>query len=571
MTHTPRRESRADNPVRSGPRRPRRRARAAAVALLTAVALVASGCSIQIESQPDPSIPDDTMLIGADNGSPMFEKNFNPYLANKRIGAFYIYEPLTVINNLDGKGTPWLAASTEQPDASTIVFTLREGVKWSDGKAFTARDVDFTFQLLKKYPTLDMLGAWQYIDTVETSGNTVTIHLSQPDVPAANLIAQTRIVPEHIWKDVKDPGTFRNVEPVGTGPYTLGNFAPQQYTLDKNKRYWQADKVAAEHLVLPASNTQLDTVSKGYDWAYQYISDVEGTWGAANKDNKYWFPPGGTIAMLPNLTKAPFNDINFRQGLSHAIDRDKIADAATEGYMQGAGQNNLLLPNQKDFLSPDLPNDGKVTQNTALALEYFAKAGYTPRDGKLVDAAGKPLEFSLMTANGYTDWLRAVQQIQKQLGDIGITVKVVQPQPAAYQLAMRNGEYDMTIGAIGGTGDVYRDFNGLLSSEFVVPAGEEATNNFERFSDPAVDDILAKFRVAIDEKDQLDYGYQLQKVMYDQVPAIGVYYGGSWGLYNTTKFTGWPTAENPYASLMTYESTPLLIFTSLKKTQKDGE
>jgi peptide/nickel transport system substrate-binding protein len=77
--------------------------------------------------------------------------------------------------------------------------------------------------------------------------------------------------------------------------------------------------------------------------------------------------------------------------------------------------------------------------------------------------------------------------------------------------------------------------------------------------------------VAIDEKDQLDYGYQLQKVMYDQVPAIGVYYGGSWGLYNTTKFTGWPTAENPYASLMTYESTPLLIFTSLKKTQKDGE
>jgi len=55
------------------------------------------------------------------------------------------------------------------------------------------------------------------------------------------------------------------------------------------------------------------------------------------------------------------------------------------------------------------------------------------------------------------------------------------------------------------------------------------------------------------------------------VPAIGVYYGGSWGLYNTTKFTGWPTAENPYASLMTYESTPLLIFTSLKKTQKDGE
>lgn len=560
------------HPTRSPERKRRRLHRAASVLAMAAAAATLAACSIQIESAPDPSIPADTMLVAADNGSPLFERNFNPFMTNKRTAAFYMFEPLVVLDNLTGDEHPWLATGYELPDPSTVVFTIREGVTWSDGTPFTAADVDFTFQLLKDNPSIDLQGIWSYIETVDTDSDagTVTVHLKSADVPAAQIIASsTLIVPEHIWKDVDDPSTFRNPDPVGTGPYTLGNFAPQQYTVDKNESYWQADKVAAESIILPATNTQLDVATKGYDWAYSFISDVDGTWVAAGNQNTYWFPPGGTIALFPNLTKAPFNDLNVRLGLSSSLDRTAVGDAAAEGYMEPAGQTNILLPNQADFLNPNIPDSGLITQDTAKALGYFAAAGYTQQDGKLVDASGTQLAFSITTANGYTDWLKGVQEVQKQWGAIGIDVKIDSPQPAAYQLALRNGEYDLSMGGIGGTGSLFRDFNTLLSSEFVQPVGTEAGNNFERFSDPKADAILDEFKIAVDEETQIELGYELQKIVYDQLPVISLYYGGSWGLFSDAKFTGWPSATDAYASPKTYESTPLLVLTNVKKVNDD--
>ena len=349
----------------------------AAIAAVAAMGLLA-GCSIQIQSAPDPSIPADTMLVAADNGSPLFERNFNPYLANKRIAAFYMYEPLVILNNVTGEETPWLATGYELPDPSTVVFDIRDGVTWSDGEKFTPKDVEFTLNLLKEFPALDAQGIWTFVESVESDDSTVTVHLQGEDVPAAQLVATTLIVPEHLWKDVDDPTTVRNPDPVGTGPYTLGNFAAQQYTVDKYADYWQADKVAAEHIILPATNTQLDVATKGYDWAYSFISDVDQAWVAAGNKNTYWFPPGGTIALYPNLTKAPFDDINVRRGLSAALDRAAVGDTAAEGYMEPAGQTNILLPFQQKYLDPSIPNSGLIEQNTELALQYFADAGCTP-------------------------------------------------------------------------------------------------------------------------------------------------------------------------------------------------
>ena len=77
-----------------------RRWRRAAVVGLAAAAVALSGCSIQISSQPDPSIGDDTMLINADKGNPFFTQNFNPYLTNTRTASRWIYEPLILVNPL---------------------------------------------------------------------------------------------------------------------------------------------------------------------------------------------------------------------------------------------------------------------------------------------------------------------------------------------------------------------------------------------------------------------------------------------------------------------------------------
>ncbi|GAA3340824.1 ABC transporter substrate-binding protein [Curtobacterium pusillum] len=562
MTLPPQRTRGHDDARTPGTRRGRRGRLIAAIAGIAVVALAATGCSIQVRSQPDPSIGKDTMLINADHGNPLFDRNFNPYIANARTASKWMYEPLIEVNPLDGKRNPWLASSWTQPDAKTIDMTIRSGVEWSDGSAFTAKDVVFTFDLLKKFPAMDVKGAWQHIDTIDRKGDHVVFHLKSEDVPSLTIIGQTYILGEQHWGGVKDPTTWRDPNPVGTGPFVLGNYTDQQYSMDKNKRYWQADKIAIKHLILPATNTQLDTVTRGYDWAYSFISDVEGTWGAASKTNTYWFPPGGVIGLIPNLTKAPYNDVNVRRGISLALNRDDIAETATEGNLKAAAQTGLILPNQERYVNDDIPDKGVVTQDTKAALASFAKSGYETQGGKLVKD-GKQLEIKIMTANGYSDWLRAAQEVQRNLTAIGIKVTIQAPQPAGYQQNINNGQFDMAMGGMG-NGDVYQAFNSLLSSDFYQPVGKSTVNNYERYRNADTQKLLDEYKATTDTARQQEILDQLQEVVYDDLPVIGMYYGGLWGLFNTSKFVGWPSADDPYMAPQNYDSAPLLIFSKLR-------
>lgn len=545
-----------------------RRWRRTAIVALAAAAVVLSGCSIQITSQPDPSIGDDTMLINADKGNPFFDRNFNPYLTNTRTASRWIYEPLILVNPLDGTLNPWLATEWTQPDARTIVMTIRDDVQWSDGEDLTPDDVAFTFQMLKDNPTLDIKGAWQHIESLEVDGDDVVFHLQTDDAPSLSILGLTMIVPEHIWADVDDPGTWRNEEPVGSGPFVLGNYNSQQYSMDRNPDYWQADSVEIEHIILPATNSQLDTVSRGYDWAYAFLSDVEGTWGAASEHNSWWFPPGGVIGLMPNLDVAPFDDVNVRRGIALSLDREEIAETASEGYMEPAGQTGLILPNQEEYLDPSIPDAGMITQDTDAALAAFAESGYTLDGDRLVGPDGEQLEFALTTANGFTDWTRAAQTVQRQLAAVGVKVTLKLPQPAGYQSAISNGDFEMAIGGMG-NGDVYQAYNNLLSSEFYVPSGEATTNNFERYRSDEADALLAEYRETVDPQRQTEIVQELQGIVYDDLPVIGLYYGGIWGLFNDGKFTGWPTEEDPYMIPQNYDSAPLMIFTKLKLAKED--
>lgn len=541
-----------------------RASRAGLVAAALVAALAMSACSSTTSNTSTGA----GILLASDDGSPTYTvANFNPFNPNDRLGNFYMYEPLEVVNTLNGQETPFLATGYKYTDPQTLVYTIRSGVKWSDGKPFTSADVAYTFNLMKSVPALDQHGVWQHIKSMSVSGNKVTFDLQSADGQAAFVLDQQLIVPEHIWSKVKKPLTFLDSKPVVTGPYTLGTFGPNDYTLVRNPNYWQADKVVVPSITFTANNSALNVIHKGYAWAYSFLPNVNGTWVKADKKhNSYWFPAGGTVGLIPNLLKAPFNNVDFRRGVSAALNRQDIANAAEDGYVKAAGETGLLLPNESAWLDSSIPNGGEISQDASAATAYFTKAGYTMSGGKLLNSSGQQVTVSITTPNSYSDWLQAATAVQTQLAKVGIKVTVLQPQQAAYTDDLNNGDFQLAISGYGGTGSVYQDFNTLLNSQFAEPIGKAASANFERFSDPKIDSLLQQMAATSDVATQKQIAHKLESTVYDQVPVISMFYGGLWGLFSTKDYTGWPSANNPYAPPSTWNSTPLLVLTHLKKS-----
>ena len=146
----------------------------AMVAAAAAIGLVACQGSANKASSSSGVHAGGTLTIQGDAGNPTLVENFNPLASAEMHGTYLIYEPLEIPSPIDGTYTPFLATDYKFTDPTTLVYTIRQNVKWSDGTAFTPADVVFTFNLLKKFPALDLQGVWQQISGVAASGNNVT-------------------------------------------------------------------------------------------------------------------------------------------------------------------------------------------------------------------------------------------------------------------------------------------------------------------------------------------------------------------------------------------------------------
>jgi peptide/nickel transport system substrate-binding protein len=281
--------------------------------------------------------------------------------------------------------------------------------------------------------------------------------------------------------------------------------------------------------------------------------------------NTYWFPPGGTIGLYLNLTKSPNSNVDFRQGISLALDRTTIAQKAVNGYMQQASLSGLILPNLQKWLDPSLPNQGLITQNKTAAMAAFSKAGYTLHGGKLTDKSGTQASLTIVLPNSFSDWVAAATEVKNELTAVGINASLDLPQYAQYSSEIQAGTFDAAIGGFGGTGSPYTDFNNALNSTYAAPINTPTANNFERFKDPAVNQALATLASATSTAAQQQATNTLEMTMYNSVPIVLLYYGGSWGLFSTKHFTGWPSASDPYTLPTNYNNALLTVVTHLKK------
>lgn len=483
--------------------------------------------------------------------------NYNPYLdAVKLSSTLYMFETLYIVEGNSCKEKPWLADSYRWQNDETLVFDMRPGVKWNDGKRFTAEDVEFTFNMLKKYPALDVRGAWSKLTSVKARGGKAVFSFKEPGASTFTVINQVPIVPKHIWSKVKDPTTFTNAKkPVGTGPMRMKSFSPKQLVTERNPRYWQAGKVKVNEIRFNKTDAggQLEQLklSRGeYDQQGLYVPDIQKTY--VNRDpkhNHYWYAPGGPVSIYMNLTKKPFADVRFRRALTKAFDHQKLISKAQLGYVTHASQSGLVVPGQKDFVPDDLKDEGRIGYDPRAADRELTEAGYEKDgQGRRLDKNGKPISFSFKVPGSYTDWVASSKILIKNLESLGMAVDQETPTQKSMEEDRATGNYDMTFGVHGGTCNNFTNFSEPLDSARTAPVGKKAEGNQVRWKDARTDKLLGQLRVAVDRDEQKKAVAGLVDVMMDEVPMIPVWYGAKWFQYSTKKATGWPSEQNPYAA-----------------------
>ncbi len=255
----------------------------------------ASSQELVMESSPETTITDD----------------FNPFVPTGQpygMGATgLIYEPLIEFDvAAPPKDYPWLATGFAWSNGGkSLTFTIRSGVKWSDGTPFSAADVAFTFNLVKKYPAINLDGL--KILGVRQSGNKVTVNF--PTAQYANLedIAGMGMLPMHIWQSGGNPATFVDAQPIGTGPFVLTTFTTEGITLKANPDYWQRGlpKVQTVYFPVYSSNTSATTAlfSGQIDWTGNYIPGLQKNFVDTSPSfHHYWEAPGSSNAYWMNLS-----------------------------------------------------------------------------------------------------------------------------------------------------------------------------------------------------------------------------------------------------------------------------
>src|ERR1700761_8091491 len=263
-------------------------------AVLIAAALAACSSSPSGSSSAAGQGPSGTLTISNEQGT-LWNCSFNPFNPGnlgEGVTMGQIYEPLAFVDTLEnGKATPWLATSWAWSNGNkTLTFTIRKGVKFSDGTPMTAADVAFTFNLLKKVPALDVNSVWSVLSSVTQSGDNVVMDFNAPSVPYFYYIAdQTPIVPEHIWSKISNPVTYADSDPIGTGAYIVKPFTP----------------------TVPA-NPYLATGQA--PWGSQFIPNIQAFYTSKSPDNHYWFPPYANVSLIPNLTVPGLSNPLVRQG-----------------------------------------------------------------------------------------------------------------------------------------------------------------------------------------------------------------------------------------------------------------
>jgi peptide/nickel transport system substrate-binding protein len=279
-------------------------------------------------------------------------------------------------------------------DGKELTFKLRQGIKWHDGKPFTAKDVKCTFELLQGKASdklrLNPRKAWyRNLDDVVPNGDyEVTFRLKRPQPALIALLASgfTPIYPCHV-----SPAQMRQ-QPIGTGPFKFVEFKPNEYIkVVKNPDYWKKDRPYLDgieyQIIKNVATGSLAFVSGKVDmtsWYFLQVPVLNDINSQIGQEVCHMAPTNVLRSVIINREKPPFGDMNVRRAIAQTLDRQGFIDTLTQG--KGIIGGALLSPpfgvwGMPPDLMRTLPGYGPdVAANRAEARKLMEKAGYGPNN-----------------------------------------------------------------------------------------------------------------------------------------------------------------------------------------------
>jgi peptide/nickel transport system substrate-binding protein len=402
-----------------------------------------------------------------------------------------------------------------------ITFHLRKGVKWHDGQPFTAADVFYTYQVTvdPKTPTA-YAEDFKMVKKAEAPDDyTFRVTYDKPFAPA--LISwSSSILPRHLLagKDITKSPLKRH--PIGTGPYKFKEWlAGQKIVLVSNPDYFEGrpyidgeitriiPDTATMFLELRAQNLGLMILTP-----LQYTRQTENNL-FKNNFNKYRYLSFAYTYLGYNLKNPLFADKRVRQAISYAINKDEIISGVLLGL--GKPAHGPYKPGTWAYND----NVKKYNYDPQKARELLREAGWTKlNNDNVLEKDGKPFVFEIVTNQGNETRQKCAEIIQRQLADIGITVKIRILEWSAFVTNFINKRrFDAVI--LGWTIPLDPDAYDVWHSSKTKP--EEL--NFISYNNPEADEMLVKGRSTFDQKERKKYYDRFQEILAEDQPYTFLY------------------------------------------------
>ncbi|MFC7061963.1 ABC transporter substrate-binding protein [Halobacillus seohaensis] len=390
-----------------------------------------------------------------------------------------VYETLFTRNAETMEVEPLLAESYETPDDTTWIIKLKEDITFQDGTPFNAEAVKYTFEeFVSEERAAPRASLLEPIESIEVEDeHTVVINTEEP---YGALLAALSHTNASIVSPEADQNQDINEEPVGTGPFVFENWTQgEEVSLLRNEDYWQepAQLERVTMKVVPEYSTAVSMLETG---EVQFIDAVptEHLSRVESIENIEIQKQEGTpvYSVGFNFDKEPYNELEFRKAVSHAINRE-----AYVGQLNGLGIENESIIGPQVFGYSEDAADAGYSFDPEEAEKIIEENGYGDE------------EITLLTANreAYT---RMAEVVQAQLTEVGLEVSIESMEWGTFLDTTPTGEFDMTFTSwSNSTAD---------GSELVYPnlhSDNIDSSNWVRYDNSEFDQLVEESRTKVDQ------------------------------------------------------------------------